>query len=780
VTAPARQQYVGQALKRREDHRLLLGRGQYLADIKLPEMLHMAILRSPVAHARITHIDTARARECAGVEAVLTFDDIRMEVAPLPCFGLPPDSKPALPTALASAKVRYVGEPVAVVVAADRYLAEDAIGLLDVRYEILDAVVNVEAATAPDAPLLYGEFGTNVAATVVYDTGDVDQAFAQADHIYKETFRVHRSAPSPMETRGVIADADPSTRHITLWSSTQFPHIVRGLLSSVISLPESHIRVIAPDVGGGFGVKAQLYPEEVLAPLLSLRLSRPVKWVEDRREHLIAATHAREQLHQIEVAVSADGMVTGMRANSYTDNGAAIFTAAPGTALQFAQMLRGPYRIPNYHAKSQCVLTNKTPLSIYRGGGHPQAAFCMERIMDIVAHDLGIDPADLRKRNMLTAAELPADRGIDTQGGKIIYDSGDYPACLDAALRLIDYHSFPEQQALARNAGRYLGLGMCCYVEQTAPGPYESASVRVESSGKVTVLTGSSPQGQGHETAFSQLVADELEIDIDDITVLHGDTDQIPDGIGTFASRSAAVGGAAARIAARQVREKALRLAAGALETDERDLVWANGAVHVRGAPERAVSLGTLAQLATAWSQFGDGKDFSLAAGHRYQPSGIAFAYGTHIAIVEVDSRTGQVAVLRYGVVADSGRVINPAIVEGQIHGGVAQGIGSTLFEDISYDDASGQPRCASLTDYLLPTARDVPHVLTDHLESLTPVNPYGMKGAGESGVIGAPGAIVNALANALESFGVHLVTDGPYSPSLVQDLIRRAQHNRT
>ncbi len=821
----ARPKYVGESVKRREDPRLLRGRGRYVADIKLPGMVYMAVLRSPIAHARIVSIDKSAALAQRGVLDVITMDDIRDDVRPLAlaergstpgeeaeevlgtadtapaggsevetegvtaacgvgpiaCIDLMPDSTSVLQKVLADGKVRYVGEPVAAVVATSPYLAEDALELVDVEYDPLQPTVDLLASAEPGAPLLYDELGSNVFTTIRQEVGDVDTAFATAAHTYRETFRIHRYAPVPMETRGVVADAEPTGRRVTLWSSTQFPHLARGFLSSALSIPESHLRVIAPDVGGGFGAKCEFYPEEVLAPLLSLRLGRPVKWIEDRREHLVASTHAREQVHEVEAAVDADGAVTAVRVRSHTNNGAALSTLAVTPSSIFSAMLRGPYRIPNYRAEAHSVLTNKTPLAVYRGAGHPQAAFCMERMMDIIARDLGVDRAEFRRRNMLTSEELPSDRGTEiVLAGKVIYDSGDYPRCLDMALELMDYQGFREEQKAARADGRYLGMGICAYVEETAIGPYEAATVRVDPAGKVTVLTGTCPQGQGHVTAYSQLVADVFEIDIDDVTVLYGDTAVVADGIGTFASRSGAIGGAAARTAAKKVREKAMRLAAHLLEASVDDMVWENGRTHVAGDPSSGMTLGELANRATAWNvDLPAGMDFNLDESHHHQVPGIAFANATHIAVVEVDPRTGKVDILRYGVVHDCGRVINPTIVDGQVHGGVAQGLGGTMLEELVYDE-DGQPQCTSFLDYLLPTASEMPYIRTEHLETLTPLNPYGMKGAGEGGAVRSPGALVNAIDDALAPLGVRLTSSGPYSPSRVLEFIDAATAART
>jgi carbon-monoxide dehydrogenase large subunit len=769
----ARPKYVGGAVKRREDPRLLLGRGRFVADINLAGTVYMAIVRSPHAHARITAIDTSRAVAAAGVLAVLTWEDIKDEAGPIPCIDVYPDSIPVLQTALADGVVRYVGEPVVALVASTEYGAEDALSLIDVEYEPLPAVVDLDEATA-GATLLYPEHGTNVMTTIAQDAGDVDAAFALADRVYEETFTIHRYVPMPMETRGVVAEVDPITERLTLTTSTQFPHLVRGFLSGVLGMPESRIRVVAPDVGGGFGAKCEFYCEEVLAPLFALRLRRPVKWIEDRRVSMVASSHAREQKHTVRVAVTDDGTVTAVDAQSWTSNGAAYCTLATTPASISSAMLRGPYRIPHYRARAHCVVTNKTPLAVYRGAGHPQAVLVMERMMDTIAADLGRDRVELRLQNMLTPAELPSDRGTAiVLAGPVVYDTGDYGACLTRAAEMIGLTpSWPAEQAAARAEGTYLGIGVASLVEETSIGPYESAVVRVDGAGKVTVLTGSSPHGQGHVTTFSQLVADELEIDLEDITILYGDTDVVADGVGTFASRSAAIGGAAARKAAGVVKEKALNVAAHVLEIDVADLEWRDGAAYVRGVPATSMSLGELASAATAWNApLPGGMEFNLEATYQHQAGGIAFSDATHAAKLAVDIETGEVTVLDYVVVHDCGTVINPTIVEGQVHGGVAQGLGGTFMEDMAYSP-DGQPLPVTLQDYIMPTVGDMPWIRTDHMESPTPLNPYGMKGAGEGGATGAPGALVGALQDALSVFGVNLTSDGPWTPDKVLALV--------
>jgi carbon-monoxide dehydrogenase large subunit len=671
--------------------------------------------------------------------------------------------------------VRYVGQPVAAVVARTVQQAAAAAELIEVEYAALPPVVRLDDAIAADAPLLYPDFGSNVVNTVSQDVGDVDAALAAADKVYTETFRIHRYGPMPMETRGVLASVDRVSDRLVLHTSTQFPHLVRQFLAGVLARPESRIRVVAPDVGGGFGGKCEFYPEEVLAPVFALRLRRPVRWIESRAEHMVAASQAREQRHDVRVAVRADGEITAMTVESWTNNGGAFCTLAMTPASISSAMTRGPYRIPNYRARAHSVVSNKTPLAVYRGAGHPQGALVMERMVEIIAADLGIDRVDLRLRNMLTPAELPCDRGTDiVVAGHVEYDSGDYPETLRRAVDMIGYAGREEAQRAARERGRHLGFGFCCFVEETSIGPYEAATVRVDGSGKVTLLTGSSPHGQGHVTTFSQLVADELEIPIDDITVLYGDTDVVTDGVGTFASRSAAIGGAAARGATAAVKAKALRIASHVLEADLGDLEWHNGGAQVKGASDVRVELAALSMASTPWNPpLPDQMDWHLAATHQHQVPGIAFANAAHAAVVEVDGETGEVDVVDYVVVHDCGTVINPLLVEGQVIGGVAQGIGGTFFEELVYD-LDGQPQSLTFNDYLMPTVSDMPWIRTDHLESPSPLNPYGFKGAGEGGASGAPGALVNALSDALRPLGVSLTSDGPWTPeNLLNEIIR-------
>lgn len=774
--APVRPKYVGQAVRRREDSRLLQGQGSFVADLKRRGTLHMALLRSPVSHAQIGSIDVSAARAGAGVLDVLTARDL-IEVGDIPCIDIYPDSKPATHPILATDRVRYVGQPVAAVVARTAAQAEAAVGLIEVEYRPLPAVVGLDEALRAESELLYPSFGTNVVNTVPQDVGDVEAALAAADRTYTETFRIHRYGPMPMETRGVLAEMDPVTQRLVLHTSTQFPHLVRQFLGGVLGLPESQIRVVAPDVGGGFGGKCEFYPEEVLAPVFAMRLRKPIRWIESRAEHMVSSSQAREQRHEVTVGATNDGEITVMTVESWTNNGAAFCTLATTPASISSAMTRGPYRIPNYRARAHSVVSNKTPLAVYRGAGHPQGALVMERMIDIIAADLGLDRVELRLRNMITPAELPLDRGTDiVLGGHVVYDSGDYPETLARAAAMIGYADREQAKAEALARGRHLGIGLCCFVEETSIGPYEAATVKVDASGKVTLLTGSSPHGQGHVTTFSQLVADEFEIPIEDVTVLYGDTDVVTEGVGTFASRSAAIGGAAARKAAEDVRRKAMRIASHLLEVDLEDLEWHAGGVQVKGAAQARLELGAISAAATPWNApLPNGMEWNLAATHNHQVPGIAFANAAHAAKVEVDTGTGQVRIVDYVVVHDCGRVINPLLVEGQVIGGVAQGVGGTMFEEIVYD-ADGQPQSLTFNDYLLPTVSDIPWVRTDHLESPSPMNPYGFKGAGEGGASGAPGAVVNAISDALAPLGVSLTSDGPWTPENVIAEILKAR----
>jgi carbon-monoxide dehydrogenase large subunit len=766
---------VGTPVLRREDARLLFGQARFVADIAAPRVLHMAIVRSTKAHATIAAIDIARAKARPGVIRVVVGSDVADAIAPLPSIDLTGPGATACYRVLALDKVRYVGEPVAVVFAESRTHANEAAELVDIHYRELPVVLDVEQAADQPPSLLYEQLGSNVISTVTQDVGNVDAAFASAHRVFEDTFRIHRYVASPMETRGVLADPTGRAGRVTLYSSTQFPHLVRAFLAGVLGMSEADLHVVAPDVGGGFGVKCEFYPEEVLAVWAAKQLGRPIRWVETRAEHFVGTTHAREQVHRVRAAVDQDGIVTAITLDSLTNNGAAAATLSVTPASISSAMLRGPYRIPNYRAKSRSVVTNKTPLAVYRGAGHPQAVLCMELTMDRISREMNIARDELRGRNMLTPAELPSDRGVEiVLAGKVVYDSGDYRGSLDKALELAGWK---DRADIARDAARrskLSGIGIACLVEETAIGPYETGDVRVDGSGKVTVYTGASPHGQGTATAIAQLVADEFEIDIDRVSVRHGDTDVIPDGVGTFASRGGAIGGAAARLAARKVREKALQVAAEMLQTTPGDLTWSEGEARAKNGASAA--LGAIAARATAWNSLPKGlSSFNLADEAHFQVSGIAFANATHICEVEIDPATGELDLVKYAVVHDCGTVINPLIVEGQVVGGIAQGIGGTLFEEIRYDD-EGRPLVSGFDDYLIPTAADMPKTLRcGSMESPSPLNPFGMKGAGEGGTTGAVAAVASAVADALAPLGVRVTSDGPFTPPNILKLITSA-----
>ncbi len=765
---------VGTPVPRREDARLLLGQARFVADISVPRMLHMVMVRSAKAHAVIEKIDISRALASPGVQRIVLGSELADVIGALPSIDLAGPGLASCCRVLAVGKVRYVGEPVAAVFAESPFQADEAADLVDIVYRDLPVVLDAqEAAKANPPSLLYEALGSNVIHTVHQAVGDPDTAFASAHRVFESTYGIHRYVASPMETRGVLADPTARNGRISLYSSTQFPHLVRAFLAGVLGMSEADLHVVAPDVGGGFGVKCEFYPEEVLAVWAAKTLNRPIRWLETRGEHFVATTHAREQVHRVRAAVDRDGIVTAMSLESLTNNGAAAATLSVTPASISSAMLRGPYRIPNYRAKSESVVTNKTPLAVYRGAGHPQAVLCMELMMDQIAREMGIDRVELRRKNMLTPADMPSDRGTEiVLAGKVVYDSGDYAGSLDQALELAGW---TRREALATDAkrrGKLLGIGIACLVEETAIGPYETGDVRVDGSGKVTVYTGASPHGQGTATAIAQLVADELEIPIDRIVVRHGDTDVIPDGVGTFASRGGAIGGAAARLAARKVKEKALHIAADMLQASPGDLTWAEG--EARASNGASAALAAIAARATAWNAMPKGlTSFNLADGAHHQVPGIAFANATHICQVEIDPATGELAVVSYAVVHDCGTVINPMIVEGQVIGGIAQGLGGTLFEEIRYDEA-GRPLTQGFGDYLLPTAADMPATIrSGSMQSPSPLNPFGMKGAGEGGTTGAVAAISSAVADALAPLGVEVTSDGPFTPPNVLRLVK-------
>ena len=762
----------GASVRRKEDPRLLRGDGRYVADIKLHGMVHAIFVRSTWAHADLRGIDTSAALADPRVVAVITADDLPPGLAPLPCIDAEETTKPFNQTILATDRVRYVGEPVALlIVEGDRYIAEDLVGLVEVDYEPRPAVSTAEAAMAPGAPIVHSE--TNVAEVLEYDIGDTAGALASAPHTFTERFVTQRQAGTPMETRGVIVEWDQRRGGVTVWSSTQIPHSLKAAIVGYLGLSENAVRVIAPDVGGAFGVKLQPYPEEIVLAFAAQSVGRPIKWIEDRYEHFVASTHGREQYHDVEVGYDDDGRILAIRDHAVTNTGAYLQRLALVEPFIAVSMLSGPYLIENQHLISTVLMTNTTPLNPFRGVGHVQAAFVMERIVDLVAGGVGLDPAEVRFRNMLPNDVFPLHRGIgNVLAGEIIYDSGDYQACLTRALEVADWDGFRAEQERALTDGRHLGIGIGFFVEETGLGPYESGRVRVEPSGQVVVFTGACSSGQGHDTVLAQITADELGADFDDIVVVHGDTDLVSSGVGTYASRSAPVGGTAVRHAAIAIRAQALRIAADMLEAAPNDLELIDGEVKVKGTPTRAVSLAQIAGRVAPGQQLPDGVDnYTLDATDVYHPTTNTFAYGCHISTVEVDVETGVVTLLRHVVVNDSGTLINPLLVDGQVQGGVALGIGGALMEKLFYGD-DGQPLSTNFMDYLIPAVGNMPEMTVEHMAVPTPLNPDGMKGAGEGGAVGSPAAIANAVADALLPFGAR-VTETPLDPVTVYELLR-------
>jgi carbon-monoxide dehydrogenase large subunit len=771
--------YVGAIVRRREDPRLLLGRGQYVDDLPAGGCLYAAILRSPHAHARLVAIRLGRAREHPLIVGCFAADDFSSAFHPLPSAGLPTPPLEARVSfrvrvapqgPLAGSTVRYAGEPVAVVLAEERAAAEDALELIEVEYDPLPVVGDVERGSDPAGPVLYQEWGDNVAVSFAVRVGDPDRAFAEAPIRLRERLKVPRSAGMPIEPRGILAVPDLQDGGITVWASTQIPHLLQRALAESLRLATHKVHVVAPDVGGGFGTKCSVYPEDVLIPAVAARLRRPVKWVETRREHLESATHSREQLHEAEIAASEDGTILGFRDRFLLDQGAYNPWGIVQPYNTVAHML-GPYRIRNAAFEARSIVTNKTPHAPYRGAGRPEAVFVMERMLDLLARRLGMDPADVRRRNTIRAEEMPYDVGLlYRDGNPLIYDTGDFSGALERVLQAVGYDAFRKEQQALRARGVCRGVGLAAYVEGTGIGPYESATVRVDWSGRVVVATGACSQGQGHETTFAQIAADALGVDLGLVTVIGGDTREVTTGVGTFASRSLVLAGNAIARSAAAVRLKLVRAAASLLEAAEADLEVSDGRVFVRGTPDRGLTLAKIVQSSVPTFQGPRVADPIFEASVYETVPTVTFASAAHAAVVEADPETGLVRILRYVVAHDCGRVVNPQIVDGQIHGGVAQGIGGALWEALVYD-AGGQLLTGSLMEYAVPRARDLPRFEAIHLEYPSPRNPLGVKGVGEGGAIAPPAALANAVEDALAPFGVR-ITEGPLTPERIVALI--------
>lgn len=748
--------YVGKPIKRTEDPRLVRGLAHYVDDVRLPDTLHVVMLRSPHAHARLGRIDVAAARRMPGVVGVFTGTDLDGKIGGVICAAALPGLRVPPHPCVAVGKVRYVGEPVALVVADDPYRAQDAVDAIDVQYDPLPAVIDPEAAARPGSPLVHEDYGDNIAFRWALPGGDIDAAFAAADRVVKGKLIHQRLVPNAMEGRGVLARYFPGERELTIWTSTQIPHLARSLLSSMLGFPENKMRVIAPEGGGGFGSKLNVYGEEAVVAYLAMQLGKPVKWIERRRESFQATIHGRGQVGEVELAVKNDGTVLGLRYHVIADIGAYHQLLTPAIPTLTGLMQTGPYKIPAVDTQVTGVFTNKVATDAYRGAGRPEATYICERAMDLVAFDLGLDPVDVRRKNLPAASEFP----FKTATG-LLYDSGDYSKTLDRALQIADYKAMRAEQNLARGKGRYLGIGVSTYVEICAIGPssaappgvgwWESATVRIEPSGTVTVMTGVSPQGQGQQTTFAQITADALGIDINDVVVIYGDTAIVQYGIGTFGSRATAVGGTAVVMALDTLKEKAKKFAALLLKIDESGVKWEDDKFVGGG---RAVTIKEIAGAAYAAKSLPPGAEPGLSATRFFEPKNFTFPFGAHLAQVEVDIETGDIKVLRYIAVDDCGRVINPLLVEGQVQGGIAQGLGQAYLEEAVYDD-NGQLISGTFMDYAMPRASDMPRLELYRTETPTDVNPLGVKGVGEAGTIASSAALVNAVLDALAPFGV-------------------------
>ena len=765
---------IGARVRRKEDPRLITGRATYTDDIKLPGMLHLALVRSPHGHARITEIDLSEAEGMEGVVAVVTGADLEGAVAGLPVAHTLEELKQPPHRALTIDKVRYVGDAVVAVVADDPARARDAADRVRIEYETLSAVVDLEQATSESAPLVHEEEGSNVAYEFPFAAGDVDAALAEAEVVIRQRIWNQRQVPVAIEPRSVVARYDRGLRKLTLWSTTQIPHLLRTQLAVGLGLPEHSVRVIAPEVGGGFGSKLNVYAEEFLVAHLARTLDRPVKWTATRTEDFQATTHGRDQLADVEVAADDEGRLLGMRVRLVQDLGAYHQLLTPVVPTLTILMLPGCYRLPSLEVHLSGVFTNKTPTDAYRGAGRPEATYLIERVMDLVAAATGLDPAEVRRRNFLPASEFPA-----TTATELVYDSGDYEATLDRLLEIADYDGLRREQEEKRVRGEVMGIGLATYVEICGIGPsaalpaggWEACTVEVRRTGAVVVKTGISPHGQGEETTFAQIVADRLGVPLEAVEVVHGDTDYVPEGIGTFGSRGLAVGGAALSLALDTIRAKARKFAAHLLEAHEDDVEYEGDRLSIRGAPDRFVTLADVVGAAYLATDLPEGVEPGLTATHFFEPPNFTFPFGAHLCVVDIDPDTGEPTIRRYIAVDDCGNVINPMIVEGQLHGGITQGIAQALFEEAVYD-SGGQLVGGSLMDYALPKAGRLPRYELHQTTTPTPVNPLGAKGIGEAGTIAASPCVINAIVDALSPFGVHHL-DMPARPEKIWRALR-------
>ncbi|HTX37358.1 MAG TPA: xanthine dehydrogenase family protein molybdopterin-binding subunit [Bryobacteraceae bacterium] len=764
---------VGKRIRRQEDPRLITGTAVYLDDIKMPGMHHACIVRSPHAAAKIRGIDTAAAAARPGVTAVFTARDTA-GLGAVPCAASLPGLRVPHHDLLAPDRVYYVGHPVAVVVATDRYLARDAADLVEVDYEALPAVADPEKALAEGAPAVHPEWPGNVAFTFHQEGGNIEQAFAEADVVVKQRITSQRLIPTAIETRGVVADWRQGENSVTLYSSTQIPHLMRTLVAGILGMPENRLRVITPEVGGGFGSKLNVYAEEALMAFIAMRIHKPVKWVESRRENFTCTIHGRGHVDYFELAARRDGTMLGLKLKLIQDLGAYLQLLTPAIPTLSVLMMPGLYKFKSVSADIVGAFTNCVPTDAYRGAGRPEATHGIERMVDILAAELGMDPVELRLKNFVGNDEFP----YTTPTG-LSYDSGNYAAPLRKALEEVDYPALRMEQAQAREAGRLMGIGVSTYGEICAMGPspampaggWESATVKIEPSGKVTVLTGASPHGQGEETTFAQVVADELGVPMDDVLVIHGDTSVVQYGIGTFGSRGTAVGGAALFYALQDLKTKLKKFGAMLLDASS---VTLSGGQCVDEQTGKSVSFAEMVGAAYNAKRLPPATEPGLMATHFWEPPNFTFPFGAHVVVSEVDRETGDIQIRRYVAVDDCGKIINPLLVDGQVHGGVAQGLGQALWEQAVYDE-NGQLITGELTDYALPKAHLMPWIESSHTETPSPVNPLGVKGVGEAGTIGCSPAVVNSVVDALAPLGVRHI-DMPLTPEKIWKVIQGGQ----
>ncbi len=773
TTITKTEKLVGKAMRRQEDPRLITGSATYVDDIQMPGMLHACILRSPHGAANIKSVDIAAALAHPGVAAVYVGKDTE-KVGPVPCGASLPGLRVPHHYVLAIDRVYFIGHPVAVVVATDKYIARDAVDLIEVEYETLQAVTDPEKAIGPGAPPVHPEWPDNVAFNYHQEGGDVDTAFAQAEVVVKQRITSQRLIPSSMETRGVVADYNTGDKALTIWSSTQIPHLMRTLVAQMLGAPEHKVRVVTPEVGGGFGSKLNVYAEEALMGFVAMKLGQPVKWIESRRENCMCTIHGRGHVDYFEVAAKKDGTILGIKLKLIQDLGAYHQLLTPAIPTLSVLMMPGLYRCQNVRADIVGAFTNAVPTDAYRGAGRPEATHGIERMVDILAAELKMDPAEIRLKNFIHNDEFPYATGTG-----LSYDSGNYAAPLHKAMDLIDYHNLREEQRQARSQGRLMGIGLSTYGEICAFGPspatpaggWESATVKIEPSGMVTVMTGSSPHGQGEETTFAQITADELGVGIDDVIVLHGDTAIVQYGIGTFGSRGTAVGGTAVYFALQELKKKIKKYGAMLLESEE---VSFSDGVCVDHKTGKSVTLAEIAGASHRAMKLPPGTQPGMVETYFWEPPNFAFPFGAHAVVTEVNRETGDIEIKRYVAVDDCGNIINPLIVAGQVHGGVVQGLGQALWEQAVYDD-NGQLITGEFMDYAIPRASMIPWIETEHTVTPSPVNPLGVKGVGEAGTIGCSPAVVNSVVDALSTLGVRHI-DMPMTPEKIWNLMEGAR----